>query len=123
MSWLASLPHQIPFRAASAATRIDDNTIEGSFLCTANDELPLEVMAVEAMAQLAGGLVFDAQGFLTGIDRCELDRVIAPGDVIRFVVTLEAAFGGTFRFDGRGSVDGVEVARGRFYLAAPNAQA
>ena len=123
MSWLASLPHQIPFRAASAATRIDDKTIEGSFLCTANDELPLEVMAVEAMAQLAGGLVFDAQGFLTGIDRCELDRALTPGDVVRFVVTLEAAFGGTFRFDGRGSVDGVEVARGRFYLAASNAQA
>ena len=122
MSWLASLPHQIPFRAASAATRIDDKTIEGSFLCTANDELPLEVMAVEAMAQLAGGLVFEAQGFLTGIDRCELARPIEAGDVVRFTVKLEASFGGTFRFDGRGSVDGVEVARGRFYLAASNAQ-
>jgi 3-hydroxymyristoyl/3-hydroxydecanoyl-(acyl carrier protein) dehydratase len=121
VSWLASLPHQIPFRAASAATRIDEKTIEGTFLCTANDELPLEVMAVEAMAQLAGGLVFEAQGFLTGIDRCEIDRAIAPGDVVRFVVTLEAEFGETFRFDGRGSVDGVEVARGRFYLAASNA--
>ena len=117
MSWLASLPHQIPFRAASAATRIDDRTIEGTFLCTANDALPLEVMAVEAMAQLAGGLVFDAQGFLTGIDRCELDRAIAPGDVVRFVVTLEAEFGGTFRFGGRGSVDEVEVLRGTFYLS------
>ena len=29
-------------------------------------------MAVEAMAQLAGGLVFHEQGFLTGIDRCEI---------------------------------------------------
>src|SRR5207248_2234083 len=60
VSWLASLPHQIPFRAASAATRVDERTIEGTFLCTANDALPLEVMAIEAMAQLAGGLVFDA---------------------------------------------------------------
>jgi len=117
MTWLQRLPHQIPFRAASAATRIDDRTIEGTFVCTANDTLPAELMAVEAMAQLAGGLVFQAQGFLTGIDRCEIDRAIAPGDVVRFVVTLEAAFGGTFRFDGRGSIDGVEVLRGRFYLS------
>jgi 3-hydroxymyristoyl/3-hydroxydecanoyl-(acyl carrier protein) dehydratase len=117
VNWLASLPHQIPFRAASSAARIDDRTIEGTFVCTANDALPLEVMVVEAMAQLAGGLAFREQGFLTGIDRCEIDRAIAPGDVVRFVVTLEAAFGGTFRFAGRGSVDGVEVVRGRFYLA------
>ena len=117
MSWLAALPHQIPFRAASAATRIDDRTIEGTFVCTANDAMPLEVMAVEAMAQLAGGLVFEEQGFLTGIDRCELDRAVAPGDVVRFVVTLEASFGSTFRFAGRGWLDEVEVLRGTFYLS------
>ena len=117
MTWLDSLPHQIPFRAASAAHRVDDRTIEGTFVCTANDALPLEVMAVEAMAQLAGGLVFEQQGFLTGVDACEIDRPIVPGDVVRFVVTLDAAFGGTFRFSARGLVDGVEIARGRFYLA------
>ena len=117
MSWLASLPHQIPFRAASAGVRIDDKTIEGTFLCTANDALPLEVMAVEAMAQLAGGLVFEQQGFLTGVDACQIDRAIVAGDVVRFVVTLDAAFGGTFRFSARGAVDGVEVIRGKFYLA------
>ena len=117
MSWLASLPHQIPFRAASAARRIDDKTIEGSFVCTANDALPLEVMAVEAMAQLAGGLVFEQQGFLTGIDDCEIARPIAAGDVVHFVVTLDAAFGGTFRFTARGTIGTEEVLRGRFYLA------
>ncbi len=120
MSWLASLPHQIPFRAASAATRIDDKTIEGVYVCTANDLMPSGVMAVEAMAQLGGGLAFaesPAPAFLSGIDRCEIDRAIETGDVIRFVVTLEADFGGTFRFSGRGSVDGVEVIRSRFYLA------
>ena len=122
MSWLASLPHQIPFRAASAATRIDDRTIEGIFVCTADDTMPAELMAVEAMAQLAGGLVFQEQGFLTGIDRCEVDGPISAGDVVRLVVKLEATFGGTFRFDGRGSLDGVEVLRGRFYLATPDAQ-
>ena len=120
MTWLESLPHQIPFRAASSATRIDERTIEGTYICTANDALPAELMAVEAMAQLAGGLAFHHEhghGFLTGIDGCEIDRVIEPGDVVRFVVTLQAAFGGTFRFDARGSIDGVEVLRGRFYLS------
>ena len=121
MSWLASLPHQIPFRAASAATRIDDKTIEGLYVCTADNLMPPNVMAVEAMAQLGGGLAFTSQAFLTGIDGCEIDRAIEPGDVIRFVVTLDANFGGTFRFSGRGAIDGVEVIRGRFYLASPDA--
>lgn len=118
MSWLANLPHQIPFRAASAVRRIDDKTIEGVYLCTANDRLPVAVMAVEAMAQFAGGLVFREQGFFSGIDRCELVRQIEPGDVMVCRVTLEVEFGGTFRFSGTGHVDGVEVLRGRFYLSA-----
>jgi hypothetical protein len=125
VSWLASLPHQIPFRAASAATRIDDKTIEGVYVCTADDVMPSSVMAVEAMAQLGGGLAFAntrSHAFLSGIDRCEIDRAIEAGDVIRFMVTLDADFGGTFRFTGSGTIDGVEVIRGRFYLASPDAQ-
>lgn len=120
MSWLASLPHQIPFRAASAATRIDEKTIEGVYVCTVDDTMPPHLMAVEAMAQLGGGLAFAnsrSHAFLTGIDRCEIDRVIEAGDAIRFVVTLDADFGGTFRFTGTGTIDGVEIMRGRFYLA------
>ena len=120
MNWLESLPHQIPFRAASAATRIDQKTIEGIYVCTADDFMPAGMMAVEAMAQLGGGLAFAgsrSHGFLTGIERCEVDRAIDAGDMIRFVVTLDAEFGGTFRFSGSGLVDGVEVIRGRFYLA------
>jgi len=124
VSWLASLPHQIPFRAASAATRIDEKTIEGVYVCTADDEMPSSLMAVEAMAQLGGGLAFadsPSHAFLSGIDGCEVDRAIEAGDVIRFVVTLDAGFGGTFRFSGRGAIDGVEVIRGRFYLASHDA--
>ena len=117
--WLSSLPHQIPFRAASAARAVDERTIEGAYLCTANDILPTGVMAVEAMAQLAGGLVLRERGFLTGIDRCEVLREILPGDLLSCIVTLEAEFGGTFRFSGTGSIDGVEAVRGRFYLASP----
>ena len=118
MSWLTNLPHQIPFRAASAARRIDDRTIEGDYLVTADDVLPVGVMAVEAMAQFAGGLVFREQGYFSGVDRCEVLRQLEAGDVLVCTVTLEADFGGTFRFSGIGRVDGVEALRGRFYLSA-----
>jgi 3-hydroxymyristoyl/3-hydroxydecanoyl-(acyl carrier protein) dehydratase len=123
VSWLAKLPHQIPFRAASAVRRIDATTIEGIYVCTANDVLPTGVMAVEAMAQFAGGLVLESQGFLTGVDRCEVLREIVPGDVLHCTIALEAEFGGTFRFTGIGRIDGVEAVRGRFYLASANAKA
>ena len=116
--WLSSLPHQIPFRAASAARVIDEKTIEGDYLCTANDVLPTGVMALEAMAQLAGGLVLKERGFLTGLDRCEVLREIGPGDLLSCRITLEMEFGGTFRFSGSGAIDGVEAVRGRFYLAS-----
>jgi hypothetical protein len=124
MSWLANLPHQIPFRAASAARRLDDKTMEGEFVCTANDALALEVMVVEAMAQIAGGIAFAEKAthaYLTGIDRCELLRPIEAGDVVRITVTLDASFGTMFRFSGTGLVAGLESVRGRFYLAEPDA--
>ncbi len=122
MSWLQSLPHQIPFRAASTARQIDDKTIEGTFLCTANDTMPPEIMLVEAMAQLGGGLVFrGAPGMLTGIDECVVDRSIGPGEVIHFLVRLEATFGNTYRFTATGSIGGLECVRGRFYLASAQA--
>ena len=121
MSWLSSLPHQIPFRAASAVRRRDEKSIEGSFLWTANELMPAQAMLVEGMAQFAGGLVFEGQGFLTGIDRCEVTREITAGDLVVVNVTLEADFGGTFRFAGVATCDGVEVGKGRFYLAG-NAQ-
>jgi 3-hydroxymyristoyl/3-hydroxydecanoyl-(acyl carrier protein) dehydratase len=123
MTWLSSLPHQIPFRAASSLIRRDEKTIEGKFLWTADETMTAEIMIVEAMAQFAGGLVFDAQGFLSGVDACEVTRAIEPGDVVICRVTVDADFGRIFRFSGTASVDGVEVARGRFYLASPDAHA
>lgn len=117
MNWLAQLPHQIPFRAASTGRQIDDRTIVGTFLCTANDRLP-QIMLAEAMAQLGGGLVFrEGHGLLTGIDDCEVSRTIEPGDVVELTVTLDAEFGGTYRFTGTASIGGLQCARGRFYLA------
>ena len=81
--------------------------------------MPPELMLVEGMAQFAGGLVFEGQGFLTGIDRCEVSRAVSAGDRVTVNVSLEAEFSGTFRFAGVATCDGVEIGRGRFYLAAP----
>jgi len=120
--WLRALPHQIPFRAASAFRRRDDKTIEGAFLCTTNDLATADIMLVEAMAQFAGGMVFEQQGFVSGIDDCAVSRAIEAGDVVDIVMTLDASFGGTHRFSGVGTIDGVEVVRGRFYLADSHAQ-
>lgn len=123
MSWLASLPHQIPFRAASAVRAREGKKISGLFLWTANETMPPEIMLVEAMAQFAGGLAFHERGhgMLTGIESCVVSRPISAGDLVTIQVTLEADFGGTFRFDGTATIDGLECGRGRFYLAAPNA--
>jgi hypothetical protein len=32
---------------------------------------------------------------------------------------MTASFGGIFRFTGSGAIEGVEVIRGKFYLASP----
>jgi 3-hydroxymyristoyl/3-hydroxydecanoyl-(acyl carrier protein) dehydratase len=119
LSWLSSLPHQIPFRAASAVRSRDEKNITGLFLWTANETLPPELMLVEAMAQFAGGLAFHERGhgMLTGIESCEVKRAITAGDAVLIHVTLEADFGGTYRFSGTASIDGLECGRGRFYLA------
>lgn len=92
--------------------------MQGTFLCTVNDRLATPVMLVEAMAQLAGALVFrEGHGFLTGIDDCEVNRAIEPGDIVQLSVTHDAEFGGTHRFSGTATIGGLQCARGRFYLA------
>lgn len=115
---MRELPHEIPFRAASKLIHREAGSIEGEFLCTANDTMPAGVMLVEAMAQFGGALVFDAQGYLSAIDDCELARVPVAGDVVRIEVKLDASLGAMHRFSAVGRIDGVEVARARFYLSA-----
>jgi hypothetical protein len=122
--WLRALPHQIPFRAASSARRVDDANASGSFLCTAGDTLaaggdPAPLMMVEAMAQVAGGLVFaeGEAGYLSAIDDTLLERAPEAGDALEIRVELEREFGGIFRFRGTLHSEGVEVGRARFCLA------
>lgn len=120
MTWLAHLPHQIPFRAATRVIERTENTITGEFLCTANDALPFDAMLVEAMAQFGGGLALREQGMLSGVDDCTIDRLPEVGDVVRIEVVYDAAFGALHRFRGVARIGGVEIGRARFYLAAPS---
>ena len=124
-SWLDSLPHQIPFRAASSAQRIDAKTIEGTFLCSGGDalvqHLPLATMLVEAMAQLGGGLAFGESsrpGFLSAIDDARIESIPHVGVKLVLRVRLDAEFGGMFRFSGTAEHEGLEIATARFYLAS-----
>lgn len=120
--WLRSLPHQIPFRSASFAELVDDRTARGSRMITANDALPGHppgLMLVEAMAQVAGIVVFreGQRGSLAGIERFSIDHFPTPGDVISIEIELEAQLGPLHRFDGRAYLGERLVASGRFYLA------
>lgn len=125
-AWLDSLPHQIPFRAASSATRIDENTMHGTFACSGGDalfsgEIPSS-MVFEAMAQLAGGLAFSdskTHAWLTAIDEASLVRPPMIGDMIEIRVEMDARFERIFRFRGVALCDGLELARAKFYLAEP----
>ena len=122
MNWLSSLPHQIPFRSASAVVRRDDASIEGTFLWTVNDTMPAQVMLLEAMAQFAGGVAFshrEGHGLLVAVDYCQIESEIVAGDAVRITVKRDAEFGGMHRFTGTGTIGELECIRARFYLAEP----
>ncbi|HXI11408.1 MAG TPA: hypothetical protein VNM92_02020 [Thermoanaerobaculia bacterium] len=126
-SWLSTLPHQIPFRAASRVTRMDEVSVDGIYLCSSADALteggPVPVwMVIEAMAQIAGGLAFrdrPGHGYLSAIDDASIDGPLESGESLELKVEMEANFGGIFRFRGRAFRAGSECARAKFYLATP----
>lgn len=125
--WLRHLPHEIPFRAASSFVKVDDSTVEGSFISSPADALAAgtnlpEILLIEAMAQIAGSLVFGetaAPGFLSAIDEARFEGPIELGDRFELSVVLDAEFGRIFRFRGVGLRDGLPFATAKFYLAAP----
>lgn len=97
--------------------------MEGRFLCSAGDALgegvAVDVMLVEAMAQIGGGLAFgdsSEPGFLSAIDNVQIDGPIQAGDAFDITVTLDADFSGVYRFSGIARIGEVERARARFYL-------
>ncbi|HVT03253.1 MAG TPA: hypothetical protein VHL58_07735 [Thermoanaerobaculia bacterium] len=126
-SWLSFLPHQIPFRAASKAEKIADDRVTGWYLASAGDALQegvasaREHLVVEAMAQIAGMLVFGesaAPGFLSAIDGVIFTDPVQSGDRVYLDVRLVAVLGRVSRFEGKASREGREIGSARFYLAA-----
>jgi hypothetical protein len=127
-SFLASLPHQLPFRAASSSELTGDQQATGRYFVTAGDALAegeaiSTFMLFEAMAQIGGSIAFREShepAFLSAIEGAELDSPLIVGDEIVIEVTLDATFGAVHRFSAKGRRDGVEIARARFYLSSQN---
>ena len=127
-SFLASLPHQLPFRAATTGELTGDDRAEGRYFVTAGDALaegePVSTfMLFEAMAQIGGSIAFretHEPAFLSAIEGAELDTPLLVGDEVVISVTLDATFGAVHRFSAKGLRDGVEIARARFYLSSQN---
>jgi 3-hydroxyacyl-[acyl-carrier-protein] dehydratase len=102
--------------------------VEGTFVASPDDGLfegsaVSEVLVIEAMAQIAGALVFGddgAPGFLSAIDDARFEGTIQAGDRIELAVQLDAGFGRIHRFSGVAMREGVEFAHARFYLAGPS---
>ena len=125
MTWRFPAPHESPFRAATRFHRIDEKSAEGTFVASPLDALnesnePLQLMVVEAMAQIGGGLVFTDDrepAFLSAIDAVRYEAPIETGDRVEIRVTLDASFGSVFRFSGVALVGETERVRARFYLS------
>jgi len=123
--WLEFLPHQIPFRAASSSTKTSDSSVEGCFISSPDDALYTggsipEILVVEAMAQIAGSLVFGpsaAPGFLSAIDEARFEGPLVLGERLELRVTLDAQFGRIHRFRGIALRGGLQFATAKFYLA------
>jgi 3-hydroxymyristoyl/3-hydroxydecanoyl-(acyl carrier protein) dehydratase len=123
-SGLGALPHEIPFRAVSRITPVDDKSARGLFLPSANDALPgvtPELMLIEAMAQVGGSIVFrnpGERGLLSGLDDVEMHGSVEPGDRIEIEVKLEVELGGLYRLSGTARRDDTLIVSARFYLAS-----
>lgn len=124
-----SLPHQIPFRALSRVEEVGSRSARGYFLVSSSDaligggEIP-GVLLIEAMAQLAGAVVFhdaSAPAMLSAIDDARVERPLVPGDEMLLNVELEVSFGAMHRFRGTASLEGETVGRGTFVLSAMEA--
>jgi 3-hydroxyacyl-[acyl-carrier-protein] dehydratase len=76
------------------------------------------VLILEALAQAAGLLAFDAMGqvpdenniyYFVGIDSARFKRPVVPGDQLALEITIDRVRGGIWKFNAVASVDG-EVA-------------
>ena len=123
---LKKLPHRYPFLMVDRVLELEHGKrIKALKNVTANEPYFLGhfphrpvmpgVMMLEALAQAAALLAFDAMGakaedntlyYFAGIDSARFKRPVEPGDQMILEVTLDRMKAGIFKFRARASVDG-----------------
>ena len=126
---LKQLPHRYPFLMVDRVLALDKGkTIQALKNVSINEPFfnghfphrPVMpgVLILEALAQAAGLLAFDAMGqvpdenniyYFVGIDSARFKRPVVPGDQLVLEITIDRVRGGIWKFKGVASVDG-EVA-------------
>ncbi len=126
---LKQLPHRYPFLLVDKVVELESNTrIKAIKNVTFNEPYFMGhfpgrpvmpgVLILEALAQAAGLLAFDAMGkvpgenniyYFVGIDGARFKRPVEPGDQLILSITIDRVRGGIWKFKGIASV-GDEVA-------------
>jgi 3-hydroxyacyl-[acyl-carrier-protein] dehydratase len=126
---LKQLPHRYPFLLVDRVLELEKGkfikavknvTINEPFFGGHFPHRPVMpgVLMLEAMAQAAAMLAFDAVGvtpddktvyYFAGIDAARFKRPVEPGDQLIMNVTLERMKSGIFKFKGVTRVDGEVV--------------
>jgi 3-hydroxyacyl-[acyl-carrier-protein] dehydratase len=126
---LKQLPHRYPFLLVDRVLELERNTrIKAIKNVTFNEPFftghfpgrPVMpgVLILEALAQAAGLLAFDAMGqvpdenniyYFVGIDSARFKRPVVPGDQLALEIAIDRVRGGIWKFKAVASVDG-EVA-------------
>ena len=126
---LKQLPHRYPFLLVDRVQELERNTrIKAIKNVTFNEPFftghfpgrPVMpgVLILEALAQAAGLLAFDAMGqvpdenniyYFVGIDSARFTRPVVPGDQLVLEITIDRVRGGIWKFNAVASVEG-EVA-------------
>jgi 3-hydroxyacyl-[acyl-carrier-protein] dehydratase len=123
---LKKLPHRYPFLLVDRVTEIEKGqrikalknvTINEPFFVGHFPHRPVMpgVLMLEALAQTAALLSFDAAGqdsddktvyYFVGIDGARFKRPVEPGDQLVLDVSVLRAKSGIYKFHGRATVDG-----------------
>ena len=123
---LKQLPHRYPFLMVDRVLELEHGKrIKAVKNVSANEPYFLGhfpkrpvmpgVMMIEALAQAAALLSFDAVGaspddnqiyYFAGIDAARFKRPVEPGDQLVLDVTLDRMKAGVFKFSARATVDG-----------------
>ena len=121
---LKQLPHRYPFLLVDKVVELERNTrIKAIKNVTFNEPFftghfpgrPVMpgVLILEALAQAAGLLAFDAMGkvpdenniyYFVGIDGARFKRPVEPGDQLMLTITIDRVRGGIWKFKGVATV-------------------